>query len=81
MQEIVRVQINSESVNTPMQQSESVAGQSQLPLSGFNFKNLHGCTININTTPSHSTANIKHQSVMQHTEEEQNLEVATSEIQ
>ena len=47
MQEIVRVQANS--VSTPMQQS---AGPSQLPLPGFNFQTLHGCTININTTPS-----------------------------
>ena len=58
---------------------QCVAGPSQLPLSGFNFHNMHGCTININTTPSHSVAaEVTHQSVMKHTEVEQSLEVRKS---
>ena len=57
---------------------QCVAGPSQLPLSGFDFHNMHGCTINIYTSPSHSVAEVTHQSVLQHTEVEQNLEVRKS---
>ena len=66
VQEMQRFQSNF--IGAPIQQH--VAGPSQLPSSGFTFQNLHGCTINISTTPSSSLiTEVTHQSVEEHSEE------------